>query len=41
VIRSFEPIQHMPPQRVSFWQKGMIEVIGRIARHAKFFHHLA
>jgi len=41
VIRSLEPIQHMPPQGVSFRQEGMIEVIGRIARHAQFFHHLA
>ena len=38
VIRSLEPIQHMPPQRVSFRQEGMIEVVGRIVRHAQFFH---
>ena len=38
VTRSLEPIQHMPPQRVSFRQAGMIEVIGRIVRHAQFFH---
>ena len=41
VIRSVESIQHMPPQRVSFRQEGMIEVISRIARHAQFFHHPA
>lgn len=41
VIRSLEPIQHMPPQRVPFRQEGMIEVIGRIAHHAQFFHHPA
>jgi len=41
VTGSFEPIQHMPSQWVSFLQEGMIEVISRIARHAQFFHHPA
>ena len=33
------PVEQMPPQRVSFGQRGMVEIIGRRPRHTDSLHH--
>src|SRR5690348_13751753 len=38
-FESPQPIQHMPAQRMSRRQAGMVEVVGRVARHSNLLHH--
>src|SRR6185437_10459772 len=38
-FESPQPIQHMPAQRMSWRQTGMVEVGGGIARHPNLLHH--
>ena len=32
-------IQHVPPQRMSFWQQRMVKVLSCIVRHSELLHH--